>query len=676
MANWKLEDNVNDWVKSEFSRIGQDKFTVESAMSKHLKSALQEGAKLKKMEFEEAGESSGKSWKPDFELEYNNLPPVIIENKLGLKKLIATSGDTIKRDAKSVQNYAVNGAIHYAQCALLSKKYTEAIAIGVAGDNAENVTVKVYYVYGTGDDTYKLLETYTALDFLESEKTLTEFYKSAVLTEEEKHQILITSRAKLQDYAKKLNKLMHNHSITAPQRVLYVSGMLLSMQDIGNKKRGLIPDDLKGIDLPNERDGDIIVNHIKNYLNNKNIPESKLNLMMASFKEINKDSDRDKNIQLDDIVSKLLRVSASVNKQIFTYIYENIFLSIDSMSGHLDIMGEMYSEFLKYALGDGKEIGIVLTPPYITKMMAQILEVDEDSRVMDLATGSAGFLISSMELMIDCAERKYGKGTKKAKDAIKKIKEKQLLGVELNAEMYTLASTNMILRGDGSSNIKKGSSFDEPPELYKKFNADRLLLNPPFSFKENGMPFISFGLKNMKKGGKAAIIIQDSAGSGKAISTCKTILKSNQLIGSIKMPIDLFNPMAGVQTSIYIFEHTGKKHDYSKQVKFIDFRNDGYKRTKRGMLELDNPTQRYKDIVEIFKNGVTANVSGELWDLNKQVVMDVITPNGNDWNFDQHSKIDLIPTISDFKKTVSDYLAWEVTNVLKNQTLEDERLGK
>ena len=324
MANWKLEDNVNDWVKSEFARIGQNKYTVESAMSKHLKSALQEGAKLKKIEFEEAGEKSGKSWKPDFELEYSNLPPVIIENKLGSNKLIATSGDLVKLDAKSVQNYAVNGAIHYAQCALLSKKYTEAIAIGIAGDNPENVTIKVYYVYGTGSDTYKLIPDCTVLDFLESEISFNNFYKSAVLTETEKHQILITSRAKLQEYAKKLNKLMHNHSITAPQRVLYVSGMLLSMQDIGNKKRGLTPGDLKGIDLPDERDGDIIVNHIKNYLNNKNIPSEKLNLMMASFREINKDSDRDKNIELDDIISKNLKANASVNKQVFTYICNSI----------------------------------------------------------------------------------------------------------------------------------------------------------------------------------------------------------------------------------------------------------------------------------------------------------------------------------------------------------------
>ncbi len=665
MKNWKLEDNVNDWVKSEFARIKQIKYTVESAMSDFLKNAIQQGVKLKRIELEEAGEKEkGKSWKPDFELETFAIP-VLIENKLGFKKLLDSSGDRVKRDIKSVKNFAVNGAIHYAQCAIMSKKYTEAIAIGIAGDNVSNVEIKVYYVFGSTDETYKLVENYISLDFLESKKSFAEFYKVATLTEDEKHKILIDSQAKLQEYAKKLNKLMHNHSITAPQRVLYVSGMLLAMQDIAEIKNGLIPDDLKGFNLDNQRDGDTIVTHIENYLTLKMIPQDKKNLMMASFKEINKDIDRDKKTELDAIIGKLLPDFASVNKQIFTYIYENIFLSIDSMSGHLDIMGEMYSEFLKYALGDGKEIGIVLTPPYVTKMMTQILEVDENSKVMDLATGSAGFLISSMELMIDYTEKKYGKRTSKAVEKIKQIKKQQLLGVELNAEMFTLASTNMILRGDGSSNIRKGSSFNESLELYKKFNADKLLLNPPFSFKENGMPFIRFGLENMQIGGKAAIIIQDSAGSGRGVKSCKSILSQNQLLASIKMPIDLFQPMAGVQTSIYIVEHTAKKHDYTKQVKFIDFRNDGYKRTKRRINEIDNPVQRYNDIVEIYKNGVTATVSHDLWNLKEQVVMDVITDKGNDWNYEQHQKIDTTPTLEDFKKTVSDYLTWEVSKFLK-----------
>ena len=142
------------------------------------------------------------------------------------------------------------------------------------------------------------------------------------------------------------------------------------------------------------------------------------------------------------------------------------------------------------------------------------------------------------------------------------------------------------------------------------------------------------------------------------------------------MPVDLFMPMAGVQTSIYIIEHTGKKHDVKKQVKFIDFRNDGYKRTRRGLSEIDKPEKRYKDIIEIYHNGATATVSADLWDLEKQVAMDTITLNGNDWNFDKHQVIDAKPTLQDFKKTVGDYLAWEVSTLLKNQSEDNNRLGK
>ena len=296
--------------------------------------------------------------------------------------------------------------------------------------------------------------------------------------------------------------------------------------------------------------------------------------------------------------------------------------------------------------------------------MAEILEVTEENRVMDLATGSAGFLISSMELMIAGAESKYGKDTTRAKAKIREIKAERLLGVELNAEMYTLAATNMILRGDGSSNIQKGNTFKTPEELYTNFRADRILLNPPFSYDENGMPFIAFGLDKMQKGGLGAIIIQDSAGSGKAVETNKKILKSHSLIASIKMPIDLFEPMATVPTSIYIFE-AGKSHDFSRTVKFIDFRNDGYKRTQRKIQEVDRPTERYSGLLQVYKNGLKARIDEKLWNLEDIYVEDFIDESGADWNFDQHKTIDTTANLDDFKAVVSDYLSWEVSKILK-----------
>lgn len=666
MKNWILEDDVNDYVKKQLEKLNLEKlidYNVESGMSEYMKEALKGSAKTK---------NKTNFGKPDFHIEKYEIP-VILENKLGIKKLIGINKEGIKTDEKSIKLYAVNGVLHYATQMIASGKYKEVIAIGAAGDNEENIIFDVYYVYGSSVKSIKKMEKYQTIDFLENKQSFNNFYNDCILTEQEKHEILISSRNELQKYASELNRLMHNHNITAPQRVLYVSGMLLSMQDIYRNdkiiKAGLIPDDLTGEQVADEKDGEKICRQIKNFLNAKGIETEKRELMMKSFGEISKDSQRDEITELDKLVSKLLRKDASVNKQIFTYIFNNIYLSIDSLAGHLDIMGEMYSEFLKYALGDGKEIGIVLTPPYITKMMAEILNIDKDSKVMDLATGSAGFLISSMELMIQNANKVYGKGTTSANEKIKEIKKEQLLGVELNAEMFTLAATNMILRGDGSSNIKKGNTFRTPESLYNKFRADRLLLNPPFSFEENGMPFIKFGLSKMEKGGLGAIIIQDSAGSGQAISSNKEILKHNTLLASIKMPTDLFVPMAGVQTSIYVFQ-AGIPHDYEKTVKFIDFRNDGYKRAKRGITELDNPIERYQDIIKIYKAGKNAKINNNLWNLDEIYVEDFITDNGTDWNFDQHKKIDTKPTIDDFKKTVSDYLAWEVSNILKKESVK------
>lgn len=664
---WKLESDVNDWVKGQLDRIGLRKlqdYNEESGMSSYMKEALRGSAKT---------ESKANFGKPDFHVEKYSRP-VIFENKFSAKKLLAENKEGVKYDDKSIGTYAVNGALYYARNMIASGKYSEVFAIGVAGDNEENVSLKVYYVFGSALNAYKELTTVQTLDFLENERSFETFYKNAVLTEEEKHQILIDSQAVLQSYAKKLNRLMHNHNITAPQRVLYVSGMLLAMQDIemltpnGDKIKlddGLIPDNLLGKQVKDKHDGELIVTHISNFLENRGIEKTKRDLMISSFKEISKDAQRDEKTDLDKEVAKLIDGQASVTKQIFTFIYEYIFKAIDGLGGHIDIMGEMYSEFLKYALGDGKEIGIVLTPPYVTKMMSQILAIKKDNKVMDLATGSAGFLISAMELMIEDANAIFGKATTAANEAIDALKKNNLLGVELNAEMFTLAATNMILRGDGSSRIEKGSAFNRPESLFENFKADRLLLNPPFSYDENGLPFLEHGLDKMEKGGLGAIIIQDSAGSGKATKTAQSILKKHTMLASIKMPVDLFVPMAGVQTSIYIFE-AKTPHDVERPVKFIDFRNDGYKRAKRGISEVDSPVQRYQDIIKIYKAGSRAKVEAD-WDLDAVYIENFISLNGNDWNFEQHQVIDNKPTLEDFKKTVADYLSWEVTQLLQQK---------
>lgn len=331
-VNWKLESDVNDWVKKQLENLGLVKlvdFNEESGMSDYLKEALKGAAKTK---------TKTNFGKPDFHVEKYDIP-VIFENKFGLNKLVSQTKDGVKFDEKSIDTYAVNGVLHYSRSMIDSDKYSEVIAIAVAGDNAENVAIKVFYVFGSAENAHKELPAVTTLDFLENKRTFAEFYNEAKLSEEDKHQILIDSQATLQTYAKKLNRLMHNHNITAPQRVLYVSGMLLAMQEVVNSKGeyiddGLTPDDLKGIQTASKRDGKKIVDQIKTFLDERNIEPEKLKLMMASFGEISKDIQRDEVTENDKEVAKFIDGQSSVTKQIFTFIFEYIFKSIDGLGAH------------------------------------------------------------------------------------------------------------------------------------------------------------------------------------------------------------------------------------------------------------------------------------------------------------------------------------------------------
>ena len=141
------------------------------------------------------------------------------------------------------------------------------------------------------------------------------------------------------------------------------------------------------------------------------------------------------------------------------------------------------------------------------------------------------------------------------------------------------------------------------------------------------------------------------------------------------MPIDLFVGKSSVQTSIYVFR-VGEPHQKDDVVKFIDFSNDGYTRTNRkksnnNLRDTDKAKERYQEIVDLVRFGKNKlNIFTE-----KEYYEGYIDPqNGSDWN--QSAPIDKIPTIEDFKKTVSEYLAWEVSNLLKNTDKENEDLKK
>ena len=186
--------------------------------------------------------------------------------------------------------------------------------------------------------------------------------------------------------------------------------------------------------------------------------------------------------------------------------------------------------------------------------------------------------------------------------------------------------------------------------------------------------FVEKALSMMQKW-YAAIIIQNSAASGKATEFNKKILKHSTLIASIKMPIDLFVGKSNVQTYIYVFR-VGEAHQNDDTVKFIDFSYDGYTRTNRrkassNLKDTDNAKERYQEVVDLVRFG---REKLKLLSEKEYYEWHIDVESGNDWN--QTAPIDTRPELKDFRKTISEYLAWEVTNLLKKEKMEDDCLGK
>ncbi|MCK4440888.1 MAG: N-6 DNA methylase, partial [Sulfurovaceae bacterium] len=336
-----------------------------------------------------------------------------------------------------------------------------------------------------------------------------------------------------------------------------------------------------------------------------------------------------------------------------------------------DFTGKLFNEMYNWlGFTQDKLNDVVLTPSYVATLLVKLARVNKDSFVWDFATGSAGLLVSAMNEMLNDAKNKI-KSPDKLREKELQIKAEQLLGLEVLSNIYMLAILNMILMGDGSSNILNKDSLRDFDGKYathnkeKSFPADAFVLNPPYSADGNGMIFVEKALNMMNKG-YGAIIIQNSAGSGKSVDYNIEILKKHTLIASIKMPVDIFIGKSSVQTNIYVFK-VGEAHQKDDTVKFIDFSDDGYTRTNRkkgsnNLKDTNQAKERYAEIVDLVRFGEKKlNIFSK-----KEYYEGTIDPNnGADWN--QSAPIDTKSTLEDFKKTVSDYLAWEVSTLLKSK---------
>ena len=610
--------------------------------------------------------------------------PVLIEYKGYKDKLVKLDAEgkvankTAKNlpDYKTINSYAVNGAVHYANALLHYTSYTDIIAIGMTGykddTGALQYEIGVYYVSKSNFGIGQKVDDYTDLSFLKKSNfdKFIEKVKQLQLTAEEIEKLRERREQEINASLVKLNNdIYHNENGLSEQaRVYLVAASIIATLGVPGKVAALEKTDLKSSNEEGNRDGDIILRKIKAFLNEKNLPQEKRDLIIRTLQ----------NTLTTDNINKIENGETQL-KRVFTKIIDDLGIYY-KIGLSTDFTGKLFNEMYSWlGFSQDKLNDVVLTPSYVATLLARLARVNMDSYVWDFATGSAGLLVAAMNEMLIDAKNKIKSPDKLALKSAE-IKANQLLGLEILSEVYMLAILNMILMGDGSSNIINKDSLNEFNGNYgfgktdKKFPANAFVLNPPYSAPGNGMVFVERALSMMSTG-YAAIIIQNSAGSGKATEYNKRILQHSTLLASIRMPIDLFIGKSSVQTNIYVFR-VGEAHQKDDVVKFIDFSNDGYTRTDRkksssNLKDTDHAKERYQEIVDLVRFGKSKlNLFSE-----KEYYEGNIDPdNGADWN--QTAPIDKKPTIDDFEKTIKDYLAFELSNLIKNQNSGDDCLGK
>lgn len=671
-----IEEQVEDIAKKQLNAIKLKYFTKTESINSEIDDAL------RKAPSKNGGEGNNY---PDIKLllqtkSKNNIPVMIeVKGSKGALVKFNERGDieNLKKDGTpnyaNIKKYAVNGAVHYADAILnYTESYSEVLAIGINGyaDSTKKIVteLEVYYVSKNNFLLPKKLQAYTDLSFLSENNSdnLIEEIENLSLSEEEQEKKTKDFENLIEIRLKDLNQRMHDDlNIAVGARVQLVAGLIMAALGVENRVSPLQIADLKGDMGGSSNDGQIVINKISDFLSVKNIPLEKKELIINDLKNV-------------FIGSKIY---ATVNgeskiKTVYRIIKDEI-MPIFTSARHLDFTGRLFNVLNEWvAIPDGARNDVVLTPRYVCELMAKLCKVNKDSYVWDYAVGSAGFLISAMKQMIKDAENSI-KSPLELQEKILHIKGCQLLGVEIRADIYMLAVLNMILMGDGSTNILHEDSLTQFDGNYEQgnqkgepFPANIFLLNPPYSAEGKGFVFVEKALSKMV-GGRAAILIQENAGSGNGLPFTKNILAKNTLVASIHMS-DIFCGKAGVQTAIYVFD-VGVAHNKDNMVKFIDFSNDGYTRQNRkksgadvNLKNTDHAIERYEEIADIVLNR-----KKKTHYFDDCVIEDTINLEGKDWTYNQHRKIDTVPTEADFRKTVADYLSWKVSTLMKEEQNEN-----
>lgn len=622
----KKEVNTDLWVYDLLKEAKiQDKFTAQGSTIKEINEALQTASKR----------GTGKVGFPEYVGVVKNFL-IVIEDKADTHKHIAINDkNLISEDISSICDYAVNGALFYGKHLAKNTTYNEVIALGISG-NEKIHRITPIYINDRGD--------YTQLDDIEtlisfSERNIEEYYTKEILKEDTANE---KETAEILKDASILHEDLRNYgNLEEKNKPLVVSGILLALREIEYKNFSI--DSLIGDDQ--KTDGQKIYDAIESNLGRANVsPLVKKNKLLSQFSII-----RD-NGKINDVNPSLGKTPL---KHFTEFLYNSIYHSIKYNNSAEDYLGRFYGEFMSYSGGDGQNLGIVLTPKHITELFCDLLDLKSTDKILDPCCGTAGFLIAAMHDMVSQTEDET---------QIKNIKKYQLFGIEEQSYMFTIATTNMILRGDGKSNLENGDFLSENPAKIQLKGCTVGMMNPPYSMGSKSNPnlyeinFINHLLDSLVEDGRAAIIIPQSSLTGKTKDEQKlkeTILKKHTLEGVITLNKNTFYGV-GTHPCIAIFT-AHNPHPKNKLCKFINFEEDGYVVSKHiGLIDDGSHKDKKQHLLDIWFGKNEAPT---------KFCVETTIEATDEWLHSFYYFNDEIPKEDDFKNIIADYLTFEVNMI-------------
>ena len=253
---------------------------------------------------------------------------------------------------------------------------------------------------------------------------------------------------------------------------------------------------------------------------------------------------------------------------------------------HSERLGDAF-EYLLSILGSQGDAGQFRTPRHIIDFIVAILDPKKNETVLDPACGTAGFLISSYKHILRANVDKDGNSTLTPDD--KGRLAANFKGYDISPDMVRLSLVNMYLHGFAAPHIFEYDTLTSE-DRWNEY-ADVILANPPFMSPRGGIRphnrfsvkskrsevlFVDYMAEHLTPNGRAGIIVPEGIifQSQNAHKQLRKMLVEEYLIAVISLPAGVFNPYAGVKTSVLILDKSlAKRADH---VAFFKVKNDGF----------------------------------------------------------------------------------------------------